>query len=307
MPDYLRPYSLIFGAGLIWGSTFSLTLIATAHGMDPLILASFQAVICAVLFVLICRFFKVPVFRRKCLKYYVVLAILGITAPNLLYYSAAPHLSAGILSITVSTVPMLTYALAWVLRLERTEIRRMLGIGLGMLAILLLVLPDQGLASSDASFWTLMVLVCAACYAVENLYISEGIAPEIDVRELLSGSNIVASIFLVPMSLTFGPPVSPDWFVSGSALAVFGIAISSILAYMMFFQSIKTAGPVFASQCAYIVTISGVVWGIILLGESHTFWVWLSVGVMVLGLALVSPRESASQVQSRDPASELPG
>ena len=57
----------------------------------------------------------------------------------------------------------------------------------------------------------------------------------------------------------------------------------------MFFYTIKTAGPVFASQCAYIVTISGVLWGIVIFAEVHSIWVWLSVVVMMAGLALVTP------------------
>ena len=259
-----------------------------------MVLASFQALVCAILFLFICRFTGVPVFRFRYLHYYIVLAILGITAPNLLYYNAAPHLSAGILSITVSTVPMLTYAIAWVMKLEIIELKRALGIVLGMLAILLLVLPDQGLSSSDASFWTLAVLLCATCYAIENIYISEGIDDSVDIRELLSGSNAIAALILIPIALVQGHGVSLHWFQSAAAFAVMGIAVSSTFAYMMFFYSIKSSGPVFASQCAYIVTLSGVIWGIIILDESHSLWVWLSMAIMMLGLALVTPRERKS-------------
>ena len=48
-------------------------------------------------------------------------------------------------------------------------------------------------------------------------------------------------------------------------------------------------GAVFASQCAYAVTISGVIWGIIVFSEQHSIWVWSSVVVMLFGLALVLP------------------
>ncbi len=53
----------------------------------------------------------------------------------------------------------------------------------------------------------------------------------------------------------------------------------------------KTSGPVFASQCAYAVTISGVIWGIIIFSEQHG--IWISVIVMLLGLVLVSPDKDA--------------
>ena len=110
----------------------------------------------------------------------------------------APHLSAGILAITVSTVPLFTYSIMLLLRFESIVMRRMAGILLG-----------------------------------------------------------------------------------------------SGFAYLMFFYTIKTSGPVFASQCAYAVTISGVIWGIIVFSEQHSIWVWISVMVMLLGLALVSPDQEA--------------
>jgi len=138
------------------------------------------------------------------------------------------------------------------------------------------------------------VVLCAVCYAIENVYISEGINIDLDIRELLCGSNIVATIILVPTTAWMGVGVPVSWVLTPAALAISTIALSSTLAYMMFFYTIRTAGPVFASQCAYIVTISGILWGIVIFSEVHTIWVWLSVVVMMAGLALVTPATRAN-------------
>lgn len=285
----LLPYFLIVTAGALWGSTFSLALIATADGTHPMVLTTWQVVLCAILFLVVCLVSKIPVFKFRNLHVYILIAFLGIVAPDLLYYFAAPHLNAGILSITVSTVPLFTYAIMWAMRFEPVILKRAFGIVLGMIAILLLVLPDQGLSSEDANYWTLLVVLCAVFYAIENVYIAEGISDELDVRELLCGSNIVAVVFMIPATSSMGYGVPLSWVLSPAGLAISAIAIFSTLAYMMFFYTIKNAGPVFASQCAYIVTISGVLWGIVIFAEVHTVWVWLSVTVMMAGLALVTP------------------
>jgi drug/metabolite transporter (DMT)-like permease len=250
-------------------------------------------VITAVLFLLVCLFSGSRLFNFKNLRHYLVLALIGITLPNLFYYYAAPHLSAGILAITVSTVPLFTYAIMLVLRFESVIARRLLGIVLGMIAILLLVVPDQGLSSEDASFWILLVFLCALFYAFENVYISRGIDPLIDIRELLFASNLLAIIIQFPLAIYLGVDESWTWLASDAGLALIGIAIGSGFAYLMFFYSIKASGPVFASQCAYVVTISGVIWGIIIFSEQHSIWVWLSVVVMLLGLMLVNPDDEA--------------
>jgi len=189
----------------------------------------------------------------------------------------------------------------WSMRFEAMILKRALGIVLGMIAILLLVLPDQGLSSTHATYWILAVVVCAVFYAIENVYIAEGVSDEIDIRELLSGSNIVATIVLVPTTAWMGVGVPVSWIFTSAGLAVTGIAIFSTAAYLMFFYTIKTAGPVFASQCAYIVTISGVLWGIVIFAETHTIWIWLSVLVMMAGLALVTPTRKLTQELAQQP------
>ncbi|HUV23647.1 MAG TPA: DMT family transporter [Gammaproteobacteria bacterium] len=289
----LFPYFLILGAGIIWGATFSLALIATAQGAHPLALSAWQVVLTAAFFFASFLFARFTLFDLKHLRHYLVLALVGITAPNLFYYYAAPQLSAGILAITISTVPLFTYAIMLLLRFESAVLRRMAGILLGMIAILLLVVPDQGFSNKDASLWILLVIVCALLYAVENVYIGRGVAPSIDIRELLFGSNLVAALIQFPLAMYLGVDESWSWLASPAGLAVAAIALGSGFAYLMFFYTIKTAGPVFASQCAYAVTISGVIWGIIVFSEQHSIWIWISVMVMLLGLALVSPDQTS--------------
>jgi drug/metabolite transporter (DMT)-like permease len=280
---------LILAAGVIWGSTFSLALIATADGAHPLVLTTWQVTLSVVIFSGVCKYSGVPVFRVKHLRQYCIVATIGIVAPDILYYSAAPHLSAGILSITVSTVPLFTYLFMWMLRFEKLVVKRAFGIVLGMAAILLLILPDHGLSGEDANFWILLVVICAVLYAAQNVYISEWITDDLNIRELLCGSTIVSVLFLFPATALLGHGVPVSWIFSRAGWAITALAIVSVAAYTIYFHTIKIAGPVFASQCAYIVTVSGVLWGIAIFSERHSLWVWLSVFVLMIGLALVSP------------------
>jgi drug/metabolite transporter (DMT)-like permease len=154
-------------------------------------------------------FSRFTLFNLKHPGHYQVLALVGITAPNLFYYNAAPHLSAGILAITISTLPLFTYAIMLVLRFESIVLRRMAGILLGMIAILLLVVPDHGFSNDDANLWILLVIICALLYAVENVYIGRGVAQSIDIRELLFGSNQVAALIQFPLAMYLG--VDEPW------------------------------------------------------------------------------------------------
>lgn len=298
------PYALITIAGLIWGVTFSFALMATSEGAHPLAISAWQVVVTGFFFVVFCLMAKIPAFRFRHFRYYLVIALVGIISPNLAYYYAAPHLSAGILSITVSTVPLLTYAMMLALHYESVKLKRVFGIVLGMVAILLLVLPDHSVNSEDANFWILLALLSAFLYSVENIYIGHGVDDIVDVREILAGSNIVAIFIQFPIAMYLGVAEPVSWLLTIPGLALAALALGSGIAYSMFFYTIKTSGPVFASQCAYIVTISGVVWGIILFGEQHSIWVWSSVVVLMLGLVLVTPNKKSEPVPLQQSVSD---
>jgi drug/metabolite transporter (DMT)-like permease len=154
-------YALIIIAGAIWGGVFSLVLLAASEGAHPLGISVWQVIITALLFVVYRVLVKKPIFRRVNLDHYTVLAIVGISFPSLSYYYAASHLTAGILSISISAIPLFSYIIMLVLKVERVVIKRVFGIVFGLIAILFLVIPDQGLSSEDANLWILLAVSCA--------------------------------------------------------------------------------------------------------------------------------------------------
>ena len=63
----------------------------------------------------------------------------------------------------------------------------------------------------------------------------------------------------------------------------------NIVGYVLFLELIVMTGPLFAAQMGYAVTISGVLWGIVIFGEAHSAWVWAALAVMFAGIAMVHP------------------
>ena len=52
----------------------------------------------------------------------------------------------------------------------------------------------------------------------------------------------------------------------------------------------------FAVQISYLVTLFGVTWAMLFLGESYSSYFWAALVVMLAGLALVQPRPKAALV-----------
>ena len=71
--------------------------------------------------------------------------------------------------------------------------------------------------------------------------------------------------------------------------------------YVTFLVIVKAAGPVFFSQFNYVIVVAGLIWGILLKGESYSLNVWLSAALMLCGVAFLtwSARRSAGALVTK--------
>ncbi len=287
-------------AGTAWGITFSLAKLATETGAHPLGVSFWQSVIGAGVLITYCVVFRRPIsLKPRDLVFYTACALLGSAIPNTLYFFAAPNVSAGVLAITLATVPIMTYVGATVLRFEKIMIRRVVGVVCGAAGVLLLVSPDDALANPGSVIWVLAAVISASCYATENMVIALFMPSTANSFTVLTGMFVIATAAMAPVVIytdSFVPLIWPWTSVEWSIVAM---ALISVVAYGFFIRLINFAGPVFASQMAYVVTLSGVFWGMVIFSEEHSRWIWLALAVMMAGLFLVTPK---SRKDLNDPA-----
>lgn len=291
-PGYWAWFVLLFG-GWMWGATFSLAKIATEAGAHPAGITHWQAVIGAALLIvfLAARRRGIPIDRAH-LIFYVVCGFLGTVIPSILFFYAAPVLPAGVLSIAIATVPLATFLIALVIRIERFVVLRFTGVLLGIAAIVMLIAPETSLPDPGAAPWVLAAIAASLCYAAENIFIAVRLPRGTGAGSALAGMLCVASAVLTPLVLATGTftPLGAD--LDGATLSIVAMSAINVLSYGLFVYLVSLAGPVFASQMAYVVTVSGIAWGMLIFGERHSMWIWAAVAVLFAGLALVQPRRS---------------
>jgi drug/metabolite transporter (DMT)-like permease len=286
------PYFLILFIGVVWGATFSLARLATEGGAHPLGLTFWQTFGGGIMLLGVCAVRrKWPVINRRFVLFYLVVGSFGSVIPGTLFFYAAPHVPAGILAITVATVPLLTYGASWLLRIDRFSVKRVSGIVAGLMAIVLLVAPDTSLPEPAMAGWVLIVLLASVFYTAENIYVDVYVPKDADMVALLAGALILAGVLVLPVVLSLDAfvPLSGKW--AQTEWAIVALAVVGSIAYTCFLMLIKSSGAVFASQAGYVVTLAGVLWGVIIFGETHSGWVWLAMCLIMTGLALVTPRE----------------
>ena len=185
----------------------------------------------------------------------------------------------------------MTYIAAALIKIERRSTFRMLGVCFGALSIILLIVPTESLPDRSAVPWVFAAIAAAACYTGENLVIAIRLPPGANAFVVLGGMLITATLIMTPFVLATDTFVPLSWPWGASDWAIIGLAILSVVCYGLFIGLVVRAGPVFASQTAYIVTLSGVFWGILIFGEKHSLWIWASLASMLIALALVTPRK----------------
>lgn len=291
-------YLLLLFCGVIWGMTFSFARIATSEDAHPLGLVFWQAFGSGLLLLIFClvRKWKSRLegnyanrpswFHHTSIRHSCVIAVFA-AIPSLLYYYAAQKLPVGVLSITLGSVPILTYALSCLLGIDQLGRWRVLGVLMGFVAIAVLFVPD---ASLKGVHWLILPLIASVCYTVENIYVDIRIPHHYDLTELLSVASLIAAVMVMPFIYYLDAFYAVRFPLDRIDFAILATILVTAMAYAIYLYLIKVAGAVFASMASYIITLSGVYWGILIFSEQHSLWVWASLALMLVGMFLVTPR-----------------
>jgi drug/metabolite transporter (DMT)-like permease len=279
--------------GVGWGSTQSLGKIATATGHQPFGLIFWQMAIGALVLGAVSLFRgKGMVFTRPAMTFHVVVAIIGTLIPNATFYASVVHLPAGIMSILISTVPFLAFPMALALGLDRFSAGRLAGLALGLVGVALIAQPS-GESGSVSGGWLLLAMVGPLFYAIEANYVAKGGTAGMDAVQAMFGVSVVGTVLAAPIALGTGQWVDPFPLGQAELALIVSSAVHAVV-YASYVWLASKAGSVFASQTSYLVTGSGVIWAMLLLGERFSPTVWVALVVMLAGVALVQPRPKAA-------------
>ncbi len=284
---------IVLGAG--WGITMPLTKIAVSDGYQHFGLLFWQMAIGTAVMSLLAIPLRLSLPRGRAQRgTCLVIALIGSVLPNTATYQAAVHLPSGVLSILLSMVPIWAFPIALALSLDRFEWRRLLGLVVGFSAVLLLVLPGAELGAVLPVLWILVALISGLFYAFEGNYVARWGTNGMGPAQVLWGASILGTIIALPLALISGQWISPLPPYAAPDYAQMAGSTVHVLVYVGYVWLVGRAGPVFAVQISYLVTLFGVFWAALILGESYPPLVWGALLLMLLGMALVQPRAKAA-------------
>lgn len=277
--------------GLVWGSSFLFMKVAL-EGISPAQVVWSRLVLGALtlgLFVMLRR--DTLPRSLKIWGHMTVLAISFCVVPFLLFSWAQQHVTSGLASIYNATTPIMTAVMAAVLfRVERLKLGQIAGILVGILGVMVIIAPWQGLDLTQSLIAQFAILGATACYGFSLTYMRRFVSNSGMSALVFAFLNIgIAAVIMIALTPALAlTPVRLDPWVIGSVLLLgcFGTGI----AYIWNQNTLRAWGPTRASTVTYITPVVGVALGVLVLGETLTWNEPLGALAVFLGILLAQDR-----------------
>ena len=279
--------ALLFILGTLWGSSYLFIKVTVAE-VPALTLVAGRLLLAALLMAGLLRVLKLAMPReRRVWRHYAVLGLINMALPFSLITWGEQHISSGLASLLTSTLPIFTVLLAHVVsRDERITPHKLLGVGVGFAGVGILIWPDlqQGLEANLLG--QLAVVAASLSYAAGTLYARDRLRGQAPLASA-AGQITMAAAFMAPLSLLVDRPF--DLSPSLPALASWvGLALlGTIVAYIMYFTLLARNSATFVSTVTYIVPVSGLLLGTLVLDEPLSGNLLISLALILTGVLLV--------------------
>jgi drug/metabolite transporter (DMT)-like permease len=283
------PLLMLLVLGAVWGGNPSFSKALVTADISPASVVFWQALVAGILLAIICLVRRTPIpVSGRAIAYYLFIGLAGIDIAYIVLVFVVQHITAGYMSVLVLLSPVLTYVFAVVMRLERVNTMRAVGILIGFAGAGVLVLPQGSLPSPELLPIALIAFIVPTGYAAANVYAEWGRPEGADNVALATGTMFAAALGALVIALIDGSfhPIWAEPAAREGILAAYGLATA--VAFLLFYLIIAMAGAVYLGQVGYIVTLTGVGWGVLFFGETTTIWLWAAVAIVAVGVALVN-------------------
>jgi drug/metabolite transporter (DMT)-like permease len=270
----------------IWGASFMFMRVAVRE-MGPLPAAGLR--------VCVASLFLLPILLLKGLggalrthwKLTFAVGVLNSAIPFVCFTYALLSITTGLSSILNATVPLFGALIAWAWLKDRPNGSRIVGLAVGFVGVALLAWDKASFtpgASGTSSGWAMLAcLLACLCYGT-SASVAKRYMGGLPSLVSATGSQIGASLALIPLTVLYWPAQAPSLQAWGAVL-VLGVVCTG-LAYILYFRLIERAGPARALSVTFAIPAFAVFYGVLLLGESITPWMVVCALVIIAGTSL---------------------
>jgi len=277
---------------LIWGGSFFFIEIAISD-LPPLTVVFLRVALAAVaLWLFIIVMGLRPPMGLRAWRAFLIMGLLNNAIPFTLIVWGQTHITSGLAAILNASTPLFTVILAGsLLADERTTPMKLIGVILGFAGVLLMIGPSTlgGLGADLLA--QIAVLGAAMSYAFAGVFGRQFKAMGIDPVVTATGQITASAIIMAPIALYIDRPLSLDIPAMAPVAAIICLAIlSTAVAYILYFRILASAGATNLLLVTFLVPVSAILLGSLVLGESLEPIHFLGMALIGLGLSAIDGR-----------------
>ncbi|HJV50015.1 MAG TPA: DMT family transporter [Noviherbaspirillum sp.] len=270
--------------GAIWGTSFMLMRIA-APALGPLLTTFARALLGGVALYGAARMRGIDFAWRRNARIYLVIGLFNTAIPFSLFAWSALYIPSSYMATMNSLAPVFTALFGFLLLGERLTVMRMGAFVLGLVGVGVLVGVGPTAVTPQVALGVLAAIGAAVCYGYAATY-TRMRAGGIPSLAAAAGSQLAASIALLPFALTDVPHALAHWTPTAAlASTVLGLVCTGV-AYAIFFHLISAEGASKAVTVTFLVPATASVWAWLLLGEPITPGTVAGIAIVLFATAM---------------------
>jgi drug/metabolite transporter (DMT)-like permease len=279
-----RDWSLLALLSVLWGGSFFFNGVVLRE-LPPLTLVLLRVSIAAVILLPLLWVYRIrfPA-DLSGWKPFFVIALLNNVLPFCLIVVGQTYIPGGLASILNATTPLFTVLVMAAAGDEKLHLRRVAGVVTGLIGVIILHGEELGFQSGEG-IGILLCLAAAFAYGLSALYARRKLSDSPPLAtatfQMLASSlmmTMIAAMFERPWQLPM--PGVTTW------LAVMGLAaLSTALAYIVFFQILRRSGSTNVMLVTLLIPVTAILLGYLVLGERVSLRE--IIGALVIGSALL--------------------
>ena len=285
-----RNWALLISLAVIWGASFFFGRIAVLE-IPPFTVVFFRVFIAAVsLWIFVALTARTVPLTIRFAGSMAVLGLINNAIPFSFILYGQTEIGSGLAALVNAMTPIWTLIIAnFTTSDERFTANKIVGIAFGFLGVGVMMGSDivNGLYASALAQGS--VLLATVSYAVASIYAKR--LKSYDPISISTGQLTASSILMLPIVLLVDFPWT---FPAPSGMAIFSVAMIAVvctaLAYILYFEILSSAGATFVSLVTFLVPVSAIMLGVLLLGELLTLGQILGMVLIAIGLIAVDGR-----------------
>ncbi len=293
-----RAWVYFWLVGLIWGSSFLLIRIGV-EGIHPFHLVLIRVGIAAIglNIVVVVRRKRIPR-DWKTLRSLIIIGIGNNAIPFTLLAWGEKTVESGLASVLQATAALFGLVTAhFAFEDERITRQKVAGLLMGFFGVVVLASRNWqgGQINTGGLLGQLAIVATSLFYAIFITYSRKVIKQDVEpivVSAIAMTSATITETLLILAAAPLGAPItvsadlSTDVLLAVVALGVF----NTFVAYLMFYDIVKTLGAARAAMVTYVVPVVGLILGVIFLNELLDTTLILGALLIFAGIGVVNLR-----------------